>query len=244
MSDDTAAASELGRLLTATEATELAERLADNDTLTAALHVLASDRRPQVRSLLETIGYPTPAVSLLYAIWGARSARSGIDLLWTMPGHVAQSGPLTASVPNLVDNARSSVTCSTFNFQRSSGMWEALERAATRPEIELRVYVDTQAADLDPKPWSPTTVEIAKHLQPGVILRTKKFDGSYVRNHAKLLAIDHRFLLVTSANLSWSAEHGNVEFGVLIDNPNVTEAVERELLEAEGTLYERVLSSG
>lgn len=92
--------------------------------------------------------------------------RTGIDLLWTMPGHLAQSGPLTASVPYLVDNARNSITCSTFNFQRSSGMWEALQRAAARPEVELRVYVDTQAADIDPKPWSPTTAQIAEHLHP------------------------------------------------------------------------------
>ncbi len=242
MPDDAAAASELGRLLTATEATELTERLADNDTLTAALQAIAPGRRPQVRALLEAIGLPAPALSVLHAIRGARSVRSGIDLLWTMPGHLAQSGPLTASVPYLVDNARTSITCSTFNFQRSSGMWEALQRAATRPEIEMRIYVDTQAADLEPKPWSPTTAEIAKHLQPGTILRTKLFDGNYVRNHAKFLAIDHRFLLVTSANLSWSAEHGNVEFGVLIDNPNIAEAVERELQDTEPLLYERVQS--
>jgi len=241
MSDDIAAAArELGRLLTATEARELAERLADDDTLTAALHVLAPARRPLVRALLESIGYPVPALSLLYAVEGARAGRTGIDLLWTMPGHLAQSGPLTSSVPYLVDNARFCVTCSTFNFQRSSGMWEALRRAATRPEIELRVYVDTQAGDRDPKPWSPTTTEVAEHLHPGVVLRTKMFDGSYIRNHAKFLAIDHRFLLVTSANLSWSAEHGNVEFGVLIDNPNLAETVERELRDAEEMLYEWV----
>jgi len=244
MPDDAAAASELGRLLTATEATELAERLADNDTLTAALQVIAPARRPQVRSLLEAIGLPAPALPVLHAIRGARSVRTGIDLLWTMPGHLAQSGPLTASVPYLVDNARNSITCSTFNFQRSSGMWEALQRAAARPEVELRVYVDTQAADIDPKPWSPTTAQIAEHLHPGTILRTNTFDGKSVRNHAKFLAIDHRFLLVTSANLSWSAEQGNVEFGVLIDNPNITEAVERELRDAENALYEEVSGSG
>ncbi|MGH3025484.1 MAG: FAD-binding protein [Gaiellaceae bacterium] len=69
---------------------------------------------------------------------------------------------------------------------------------------------------------------------------TKDFDGRNVRNHAKFLAIDHRFLLVTSANFSWSAEYGNVEFGVLVDNRNLTEAVEREMLQAEDLLYERV----
>lgn len=80
------------------------------------------------------------------------------------------------------------------------------------------------------------------HLRPGTVLRTKEFDRGYVRNHAKFLAIDHRFLLVTSANFSWSAEHGNVEFGVFIDNSNLTEAVEREMRRAEDLLYECVLS--
>jgi phosphatidylserine/phosphatidylglycerophosphate/cardiolipin synthase-like enzyme len=78
-------------------------------------------------------------------------------------------------------------------------------------------------------------------LRPGVVLRTGDFDSGYVRNHAKFLAIDHRFLLVTSANFSWSAEHGNVEFGVLVDNPNLVESVEREMRLAEDSLYERVV---
>ncbi|MGH4020747.1 MAG: phospholipase D-like domain-containing protein [Pseudonocardiaceae bacterium] len=102
------------------------------------------------------------------------------------------------------------------------------------------MYLDTAAADQRPTPWSPTTFEVAARLRPGIVLRTKEFDGRSVRNHAKFLAIDHRFLLVTSANFSWSAEHGNVEFGVLIDNRNLTEAVEREMLQAEDLLYERV----
>jgi hypothetical protein len=45
---------------------------------------------------------------------------------------------------------------------------------------------------------------------------------------------------VISANFSWSAEPGKVEFRVLIDNRNLTEAVEHELLQAEDLLYERI----
>ena len=45
-------------------------------------------------------------------------------------------------------------------------------------------------------------------------------------------------------NYSWSAEHGNVEFGVLIDDRNLTEAVERELRDAEPLLYEQVPATG
>ena len=83
------------------------------------------------------------------------------------------------------------------------------------------------------EPWSPTTEEVAAHLRPALVLRTKRFDGRQVRNHSKFISIDHRFLLVTSANFSWSAENANLEFGVLIDNPNLAEAVERELRDVE-----------
>jgi phosphatidylserine/phosphatidylglycerophosphate/cardiolipin synthase-like enzyme len=243
-SDLAALARRLGALLTATEARGIANRLADGDTLSVALRVVSPTHRAEVRTLLETVAVAESAAGVactLYAIEGARSTVTHLEPLWTMPGHLAQGGPLTSSAPHLVDNARTSVTCSTYNFQKSSAMWDALARAAERPEMALRVYVDTHAADREPNGWTPTTTELAAHLYPAVVLRTKSFDGGYVRNHAKFLAVDHRFLLVTSANFSWSAEQGNVEFGILIDNPNLTEAVERELRDAEDALYERVV---
>jgi phosphatidylserine/phosphatidylglycerophosphate/cardiolipin synthase-like enzyme len=234
------AARELGRLLTGTEAKEIADRLADGDTVTAALKAVAAGRRPALRALLapDPVAFaPDQAVSVLRAIEGARSTTTAIDPLWTMPGHLARSGPLTSSVTHLVENARESVTCSTFNFQRSSGLWSALRTAALRPEISVRVYVDRKSAE---QSVSPSTAEVAAHLRPAVVLRTRAFDGGYVRNHAKFLAIDHRFLLVTSANFSWSAEHGNVELGVLADNANLVQVIESEMRRVEDALYERV----
>jgi len=234
------AARELGRLLTGTEAKEIADRLADGDTVTAALKAVAAGRRPALRALLapDPVAFaPDQAVSVLRAIEGARSTTTAIDPLWTMPGHLARSGPLTSSVTHLVENARESVTCSTFNFQRSSGLWSALRTAALRPEISVRVYVDRKSAE---QSVSPSTGEVAAHLRPAVVLRTRAFDGGYVRNHAKFLAIDHRFLLVTSANFSWSAEHGNVELGVLADNANLVQVIESEMRRVEDALYERV----
>lgn len=236
---DTAAAKQLGRLLTGTEARQIADRLTDGDTLTAALRVVSAGRRATIRSMMEDCSEPS-RIAVLRAIEGARSAPTTANPLWTMPGHLAQGGRLTSSVTHIVDNARQSITCSTFNFQRSSGLWAALQRAAHRPDMSLRVYLDTAAADRQPRHSAPTTSEVAVHLRPGTVLRTRRFDGADVRNHAKFLAIDHRFLLVTSANFSWSAEHGNVEFGVLVDDRNLTEAVEREMLDAEDPLYERV----
>lgn len=239
-----AALRKLGQFLTGTEAKAIADRLQDGDTMTAALRAVSTGRRPDVRALLVAgqVGSHAPdrLVAVLRAIEGAHSTVTTIDPLWTMPGHLAQGGRLTGSVTHLVDHARESVTCSTFNFQRSSGLWEALHRASCRAELAVRVYLDARAADFKPQPSSPTTTEVAAHLHPATVLRTKHFDGSYVRNHAKFLAIDHRFLLVTSANFSWSAEQGNVEFGALIDNVGLTESVEREMRRVEDHVYEHV----
>lgn len=234
----------IGQFFTGTEARELAAHLADGDTLTAALRVIAPGRRPEARTLLEAARRDglalTAVIALLHAIEGARSAPTMVDPLWTMPGHLARSGRLTSSVGHLVDGARNSVTCSTFNFQRSSSLWTALAQAAQRPALTVRVYLDTAAADYRPVPGSPTTAEVAAHLHPATVLRTRPLDNKLVRNHAKFLAIDHRFMLVTSANFSWSAEYGNVEFGVLIDNRNLTESVEREMWLAEDLIFGRV----
>jgi phosphatidylserine/phosphatidylglycerophosphate/cardiolipin synthase-like enzyme len=233
----------LGAYLTRTEAGELAGRLGAGATLTAALRAVAVGRRNEVRELFGacglTGGETSHAVAVLHAVEGAHSTVRAVDPIWTMPGHTAQEGPLTSSVIHLVDSARYAVTCSTYNFQRSSGLWTALRRAAMREEVQLRVYVDTHAADGGPA-WSPGTSELADHLRPGVVLRTRGIGSTTVRNHAKFLAVDHRFLLVTSANFSWSAEHANIELGVLLDNPALAESVERQMRSAETSCYEHV----
>jgi len=246
-SADAAAARQLGLFLTGTEAREVASHLADGDTLTAALRVVGPGRRAEVRVLLEAIGAGSDhgvVTAVLRAIEGARSAPTTVDPLWTMPGHLAQHGRLTHSVTYLVDSARHSVICSTFNFQRSSGLWKALRQAAQRPEIKMRIYLDANAADKRQKPGSPTTAEVAAHLWPATVLRTKQFDGRPTRNHSKFISIDHRFLLVTSANFSWSAENGNLELGVLIDNANLAEAVEQEMRQVEDLVFEHVPVAG
>lgn len=247
--------SELGRFLTGTEAAQVADRLAAGETLTMALRAVAPGRRPRTRELLEAIltdlrGLTLGVIVMLRAIEGARSQLTSLQPVWTMPGHLAQMGSLTGSVEHLVDNARQSVTCSTFNFQRTSALWDALARSAQRPEIAVRIYLDSTAAEQGRREavsWTrssrdatPSPAEVAAHLRPATVLRSRPFDGIPVRNHAKFLVIDHRFLLVTSANFSWSAENGNVEFGVLHDNHNLAETVELEMRNAEDTLFERV----
>ena len=157
-----------------------------------------------------------------------------------MPGHLAQTGPLTSSVPDLVRSARTSITCSTYNFQKSSALWNALHEAAQQPQLFVRVYVDTTAAQPGGTWKTPSLAEVADNLHPGRLYCTREADGTAVRNHAKFLVVDHRFVLITSANFSWSAEFHNVELGVRIDSSNLAEAIEREIRGAEKALFERV----
>lgn len=218
----------------------MATALESGETLSQALKLVGQGRRASLRATVEGAGLAGDKVTLavvLRALEGARSDVVKVQPMWTVPGHLGGYGALTSSITELVQNARVSVTCATYNFQETSGMWEALAEAARRPEITLRVYIDT-AASTPNRNWTPpSAAEVAAHLKPGVVLRSRGFDGKQVRSHAKFVAIDHRILLVTSANFSWSAEYGNVEFGVRIDDPNLTESVEREMRGLEKQLY-------
>lgn len=227
-------------MLSGTEARLVAEALEDGDTLSSAFSVLASDRRSAATALVAAAGMKFSLDGLaqvLRAVEGARSTTTRIDTLWTMPGHLAQAGALTTSLVSMVEGARTSVVCSTYNFQKSSGMWTALRDAALRTGVSVRVYVDTAASAGDA---TPTVEDLAEWLAPAVLLRTATFDGKPVRNHAKFLSVDHRWVVITSANFSWSAEYGNVELGVRIDDPNLADRVEREMREAETALYSAV----
>ena len=239
-----AAVAELGRCLTGTEARGLADRVDASESLTAALHAVDQGRRPAVRELIVRAGLASDRAALSLVcrgIEGARSIATRIDPLWTMPGLLAQTGPLTSSIPQLVADARTSIVCSTYNFQTSSGLWTVLRDAAQQPQVSVRAFIDTAAAEPTGHWVPPSPAVIAAHLRPGQVFRTKNVNGKLVRNHAKYLVVDHRFVLVTSANFSRSAEFANIEFGVRIDSANLAEAIERELGAVQSKLYERVI---
>ena len=62
-----------------------------------------------------------------------------------------------------------------------------------------------------------------------------------MRNHAKFLVVDHQILVVTSANLSLSAEERNVDLGLRIDDPLLARTGEDQMRALEDIgIYERV----
>ena len=238
-------AGRLGEYLTGAEARDIADHLAGDETLSQALKVVSQARRVRIREILEQTEVEPDtqagALAALRAIQGAHVHASTIMPVWTTPGNLAENGQLTASIHHLVTAARGSVICSTFNFQRSSALWTALKEVAARPELAVRLYVDTDVADAHPEPWKPTTAQIAAELAGAIVLRTRiGNDGERPRNHAKFIAIDHQYLLVTSANFSKSAEQLNVELGIRIDDPLLTQSIEAQMRALEPHLYERV----
>ncbi len=102
----------------------------------------------------------------------------------------------------------------------------------------MRIYIDREAAK---GASGPTAIDVAKQLAPATVLQTQYVDGRALRNHAKFVVIDHRLLVVTSANFSWSAENNNVELGVKMTDPQLARRVERELENLEGSVYEHVV---
>lgn len=238
------ALSELGAYLSGTEARGLAGRLSNGDSLSTALMMLPPGRRSRAETLLTAVGLSRDRdhmVDVLHGISGARAAGSTrVDPLWTLPGHLVQSSPLTSSIPTLVLGARTSVLCSTFNFAGTSALWDALAEVARRPSVGVRIYVDTGAAEPHGHWRPPTTEEVAQHLAPAQVFRTKAHEGQLVVNHAKFIVVDHRVVLVTSANFSHSGAYRNVELGLKVDDEGLAGLVEREMQGVQDVLYERV----
>lgn len=237
----------LAAYLTGSEARTIADRLADGDTINVALRAVTTARRDEARDLIEAVrlggGDVAGMLRVLRAIEGARSDPAYAVPVWTLPGNLARAGHLTSHMTWLVAGARESVTCATYNFARSSALWQALAQVSERPEVSVRLYLDTAAADQPSPGWrGPTTstADAARALRRVTVLRTRQRTGQLVRSHAKFLAIDHRTLVVTSANFSLSAEQRNVELGVVIEDRALTESIERQLRLVEAELYERV----
>lgn len=255
----------LGAFLTGTEAEGIATRLAAGATLSQALVVVPAARRMRARELLEAAGLGPRvrdrSVAVLSAVAGAASRMRNAEPVWTAPAGLLGLGALTGDVFGMVGSAMTSVVCATYNIQPTSALWKALVALVReRPGVAVRLYMDTRAAD---GPFNRTegqrgrrweqdryrcgrsrldTGEIARQLRGAVVMRTRapEDDGRAVTSHAKFLSVDHRFLLVGSANFSYSAEERNVELGLRLDDPALAASVEKQMRDLEANVYEQV----
>jgi phosphatidylserine/phosphatidylglycerophosphate/cardiolipin synthase-like enzyme len=227
----------LGVFLTAYEAERLAALLEAGETTSAALKEINKARRSEAARLLRAAGlghaHPEISSAVLRAIAGARAVRTAITPVWTMPGPHTTTGRLTGEVLRLIDAARMSVTCSSYNFTPRSQMWQALQNASTRPQLAVTVYVDATAG---------TPERVADHLPHAVVYRTTTLDGDArpLVSYAKFIVIDHAVVLTTSANFFGPAENSNIELGLLVHDTALAETIEHTMRTQHGQLYEQV----
>lgn len=226
----------LGEFLTASEAEGIAAQLAAGQHVSKALGAVSAPRRKKARGVLIAAGLGHAevkwSVAVLQAVVGAKNLHRDLTPVWTMPGNEAKVGHLTGEFHRLVRNARQSVTCATYNFEKTSKMWTVLRESADQPGITVTVYVDSDKAD---------SANIKAHLKGATIYRSAALPtGKPVVSHAKFVVIDHEMILLTSANFSFSAENRNIEFGLLIHDSTLAKSIESTMASKHGTLYEQV----
>jgi phosphatidylserine/phosphatidylglycerophosphate/cardiolipin synthase-like enzyme len=224
----------LGGYLTASEAEALAVQFDNSQHVIRALAAINSARREEIKELLAAARIDHTdcprAAGVLRAIAGAKSVHRDLTPVWTMPGNEAKAGHLTGEFHRLVQTARISVTCATYNFEKTSQMWTVLKEAAEQPGVVVTVYVDGGRAD---------ATKVKAQLPRATIYRSAELpSGQRVVSHAKFIVIDRQFLLLTSANFSFSAEKRNVEFGLLVRDAALAESVEATMTSKHGILYQ------
>lgn len=229
----------LGEYLTGSEAAALAGQLEIGMPTFKALDAIGQSRRGVVKRLMAAasavIADPGATLAALRAIAGAKSVLPTLAPVWTMPGNEATEGHLTSEFHRLVLAARMSVTCATYNFETTSQMWDSLRTASGQPGVVVTVYVDRSSAD---------ALKIRTQLPQATVYQSAENTvGRPIVSHAKFVIVDHRLILLTSANFSYSAENRNIELGILIDNPALAASLERTMTSKHGTLYELVEDS-
>ncbi|MBN1170903.1 MAG: DISARM system phospholipase D-like protein DrmC [Micromonosporaceae bacterium] len=230
----------LGAYLTGFEAEQIAAVLAAGDTTSQALKEVNPTRRVEAKRLLAAAGLGhhqvETSVAVLRAIAGARSIRATLTPVWTMPGSEATTGRLTGQMRSLIDDARMSVVCSSYNFTPYSQMWAALRDAAQRPGVSVTLYLDADKG---------TPQQVAATMPGATVYRTATPAGATkpLVSHAKFIIIDRALVLLTSANFSHSAEHTNIELGLLVHDAALAASIESTMRGKHGTLYERAEAS-
>ncbi len=225
---------ELGEYLTGSEATGLAVLFEAGQHTNQALREVGASRRERAGELLKAAGLGHTnvpyTVAVLRAIAGAKALRHDITPVWTMPGNEATVGHLTSEFDRLVLAARVSVTCATYNFERTSRMWTVLAEASETPGVVVTVYLDGDKAD---------AAAVKAQLPRATVYRSGTLpDGTPIISHAKFVIIDHTIVLLTSANFSYSAEHRNIELGLRVHDPTLAASIETTMGTKHGSLYE------
>ena len=158
------------------------------------------------------------------------------DIVWTNPRDVpGAEGRTTKAALDLINRAEGSVYAATYSAGQGSPHLVALKNALARG-VEVTIVVDTAQRR--------ETAEMIARLLAGARIWTLKEPevNSYAIQHAKLLAVDDREALVTSANFSKAAAERSLECGLLSTDAAIATGLREhlDLLYQHGVLVDLI----
>jgi phosphatidylserine/phosphatidylglycerophosphate/cardiolipin synthase-like enzyme len=220
------AAGELGALLTPDEARAIAAELRSSKLASrAAKRAFLVNRavvKPLLRALVEEQGDAARASAVLDGI-AAVPRRAAPEVVWTSPSVPGSEGLTTITAVNLINSAQEFVYASTYSAKAQAPQLVALGHVLDRG-VSVTVLVDVRERR--------SCAEDVCAALPGARLWTlAEPDGApWAIQHSKVITVDDRASLVTSANFSYSAVNRSLECG-LLDRDTQTARALREHME-------------
>lgn len=232
----------LAGLLTPTELRRVAASLEATGRARRAAREVAPDRAaavgPALVAVVSAFGNSTALAAALRVIADAAEDRPEPPVVvWSGPQLEGDSIRTTDAIVRLIDEAEESILASTYSGSEHAPFVQALRRAAQR-KVSITVVVDVVLQE-------QTARAIARAVPRASVYGYHHRVGPQAGlQHSKVLVIDGRHSLVTSANLSTAAVERNLETGVLLDDPTVAAAISRRLADLVASEHLRELRVG
>jgi phosphatidylserine/phosphatidylglycerophosphate/cardiolipin synthase-like enzyme len=151
-----------------------------------------------------------------------RAEAPSVRLVWTGPISLPGSTRSTLSVLlDLIDGAQQEMVIVGYVLTEAASIVFEHLAAAKRRGVQVTLIGDRLEEKL---PVLRACWPQGLHL-PILYTRVETPDDPRAALHAKLAIADQRYMLVTSANLSYHVLAGNIEIGILVDGQVAAEAV-------------------
>jgi phosphatidylserine/phosphatidylglycerophosphate/cardiolipin synthase-like enzyme len=205
----------------------------------------AGDHAPSLKQWLREISpavfTPSQVARMLHAV-GAGRARDQI-----LAPDLVVSGPDVPGVPtadthsvvqSLFQEAKSEVILAGYAFYNGRALFERLHEQRTRnPELKIIFHVDVPRPPVATKKFEDLLKNYVEEFRmrhwpweplPELYFDLRALDSSSkirASLHAKVVSIDRRKVLITSANFTEAAQQKNIELGVLCSLPHLATQV-------------------
>ena len=202
---------ELSRCLDVATALALASSLEIDGMQAKALQLLPVGHAAvgAFKTCFELFGSQSMALVLRGIAQALTSSELNINAVWSGPTFDGDGEHTTKALAHLIDEATEDVFASTYSATKDSDFVQALWRAIAR-NGKVTILLDASIQK------GATAEMLKKYLAGANFLKYVPIDGGYGVQHSKVIIVDSKVALVTSANLSRAGAEKNLETGVVI----------------------------